>query len=155
LKPLLILCLGNEILSDDGFGPEVAKRLVESGDFADQAEVIFAPLAGFQLLEHLAGRHKVLIVDTIITGKVEAGTIKLYPAGVFTPSQHLNSSHQINLPTALELGRQMGMEMPQVIDVLTVEAQDVTTLCEELTPEVRLAVTEAVAEIKKWLAKNI
>ena len=154
LKPLLILCLGNEIISDDGFGPEVARRLMMNDDLSEDVEVIFAPVAGFKLLDFLTGRKKVLIVDSIRTGSDSPGTLHRFSAGVFTPSYHLTTSHQINLPTALELGRILGVDMPEVVDVVTVEAEDLETLSEELSPPVRQAVDGAVTLIKEWISQN-
>jgi len=154
LKPLLILCLGNEIISDDGFGPEVARRLMVNDYFSEQVEVIFAPVAGFKLLDLLTGRKKVLIVDTIRTGDAPPGTLNNFSAGAFTPSYHLTTSHQINLPTVLELGRILGVDMPEVVDVVTVEAEDLETLSEELSPSVHQAVDGAISLIEEWISQN-
>jgi hydrogenase maturation protease len=153
-KPLLVLCLGNEILSDDGFGPEVARRFLEEDSADLPADVVFAPLAGFGLLDLLSGRKRVLIVDTIRTGTTEAGTLHHFPAGVMTPSRNLTTSHQISLPTALEFGRRLSMDMPEVIDVLAVEAQDIETLSEKLTPAVSAAVKQALDFIHNWIRRN-
>jgi hydrogenase maturation protease len=148
----LILCLGNEVLSDDGFGPEVARRLHDLKIEDDDTEVIFAPLAGFALIDLLKFRERVLIVDTIRTGGHPAGYLHRFPAGVFTPSRCLTTSHQISLPTAIELGKMLDCSMPERIDVLAVEAEDVETLRESLTPSVASSVDDAVEYIQNWLA---
>jgi hydrogenase maturation protease len=154
LKPLLILCLGNEIISDDSFGPTVAVQLRTEARVADAADIVFAPVAGFHLLDLLAGRKKVLIVDTIVTGKSAPGTLHVFPAGIMTPSLHLTTSHQISLPTALDLGKKLGMEMPEVVDVCAVEAQDLETLSEEMTPVVRGAMHAALLHIREWVTRQ-
>lgn len=151
-KKTLILCLGNEIISDDGFGPAVADRLTEAGVADDDTEVVFAPLAGFALLQLLEGRDRVLVIDTIRSRKSPPGTLYSFPADVFTPSRNLTTSHQINLPTAVGLGRKLGIPMPDRIDVLAVEAEDLETLREEMTPAVSEAVSEAVDFIMNWLS---
>jgi hydrogenase maturation protease len=150
LKPILVLCLGNDILSDDAFGVEVAKALAASPP-VDSADVEFAPVAGFSLVEMLCHRKKALIVDTIQTYDCPPGTIHFFPAGQMAPSNHLVSSHQINLPTALALGTELGLDMPDVIDVLAVEAQDLTTLGCAMTPSVEEAVPDAVNRIGDWI----
>jgi hydrogenase maturation protease len=66
----------------------------------------------------------------------------------------LTTSHQINLPTALELGNRLGYAMPERIDILAVEAQDLETLSEELTPPVRAALPEALRLVREWIARN-
>jgi hydrogenase maturation protease len=151
---LLVLCLGNDILSDDAFGSAVAKRLNGNG-FGAGVEVIFTPTAGFGLLDLLRDRKAVLIVDSIITGKTEPGTLHFFPAGTLTPSYNLINSHQINLPTALELGKQLGMAMPSDIQVVAVEAQDVETIGEQMTPPVEKAVETALTAVKSWIDSKI
>lgn len=111
-------------------------------------------MAGFHLLDLFQGRDKILIVDTIVTGTAAAGTLHSFPAGVLTPSKHLTTSHQISLPTALELGKRLGLKMPEVVDVVAVEAQDLETLSEELTQPVRDALDGALARIRAWVAEN-
>ena len=149
--PILILCLGNEILSDDGFGPEVARHLLELPLDPDRVEVLFAPIAGFALIQLMNDRRSVLVVDSIQSGR-EPGTMRMFEAGEFTPSRNLTTSHQISLPTALELGRRLGCSMPQRVDVLAVEAQDVETLHEGMTVCVAGAVEPALEKIQLWLS---
>ena len=124
-------------------------------DQVEQVDVIFAPVAGFYLLDLLAGRKKVLIVDTIRTGKVVPGTLQSFPSNAFIPGGYrLTISHQVSLPTALELGRRIGMDMPEVIDLIAVEAEDLETIREELTPSVHAAVDKAIELIKEWISRN-
>lgn len=151
MKPILVLCLGNEVLSDDSFGFHVAQRLICAGATDDQADIMFSSIAGFSLLDLLTGRSRVLVVDTIQTG-ARPGTIHFFPAGNLTPSRHLIISHQISLPTAIALGRLIGLEMPETIDVLSVEAKDVETLSESMTPEIGASLDEAVVRVGEWIS---
>jgi hydrogenase maturation protease len=139
------------MVSDDAFGPAVARVLREEPELSHRADVLFAPVAGFHLLDFFQGREKILIVDTIVTGKAAPGTLHRFPAGSLTPSNHLTTSHQISLPTALELGKRLGLKMPEVVDVVAVEAQDLETLSEEMTPPVQAALDEALLCIRTWV----
>ncbi|MFZ5433047.1 MAG: hydrogenase maturation protease [Calditrichota bacterium] len=154
MKSLLVLCLGNEIISDDRFGPVIAQRLQSESEADLGADVIFAPVAGFFLLDYMTGRRAVLIVDTIRTGRAEPGTLHTFPAGILTPSKNLTTSHQINLPTVMELGKQMGVELPGQVDVIAVEALDLETLSEALTAPVQAAVEDTLNYIRRWIATN-
>lgn len=154
LKPALVLCLGNEVLSDDGFGAVAAGRLNQLAEVTERADVIFAPVAGFSLLDLLAGRERVLVVDTMRTGNVPPGTLHRFPAGIMTPSRHLCMSHQISLPTALRLGELLSVSMPARVDVLAVEAEDLETLREELTPAVAAAVDDAILLVRQWVVND-
>lgn len=149
----LVLCLGNEILSDDGLGFVVARQLQQSQAPID-ADVCSAALAGFALLDLLAGRREVLIVDAIITGKSHPGTIYSFPASHLAPTWNLVGSHHISLPTAIEFGRLYRMTMPESVDVIAVEVSDVQTLHEGLTPLVAKAVPEVVARVRHWAGRG-
>ncbi len=153
-RPILILCLGNEVLCDDAFGPMVAKLIDGLQQSCDNVEVIFAPLAGFRLLELLHGREKVLIVDSIVSENCRPGTLHFFPMGNLTPSRGLTTSHQMSLPTALDLGRKLGYPMPEHIDVLAVEVADNTTLSERPTDAVAAAVPVAADHIGQWLGAH-
>lgn len=146
----LVLCLGNEILSDDGLGFVVARQLQDSAISID-ADIHFAALAGFSLVELLAGRGAVVIVDAIMTGESKPGTIYSFPADHLAPTWNLVGSHHIALPTAIEFGRLYGMLMPDRVDVIAVEAADVQTLHEGLTPQVASAVPEVIARVREWV----
>ncbi len=155
MSSTLVLCLGNDVLSDDAFGFHLARRLQEQEELEGKADVQFAPLAGFNLLPLLQNHERLLIVDTIVTGRALPGTIHFFPMGEETPSRLLTSSHQISLPHALALGRALGMAMPESIDVLAVEAQDVCTLSEEMTPPVEEALEPALSRVAEWIATSL
>jgi hydrogenase maturation protease len=151
MKPLLVLCLGNEVLSDDAFGFRIAEQLEKMKmELGNEVEIIAASMAGFNLLNFLQGRKKVLVVDTIMTGRAEPGSVHFFPLGDLVPSRGLTGSHEISLPTAITLARLMEIDTPEDIDVLAVEAGDVLTLSEEMTEPVRAAVPEAIEFIKGW-----
>lgn len=156
MKSVFILCLGNEIVADDGFGFAVSREL--EGDPLldnDDVEVEFAARAGYYLIDCLSGRRRALIVDTIRTEHDEPGTLRFHEKDAFTSSRHLTSSHQISLPTALRLAEELKVPMPERIDVLTVEALDLETLTEQLTPQVAAAVPRAVELIRKWITEEV
>jgi hydrogenase maturation protease len=151
MRPPLILCLGNEILTDDSFGFRIAQILQKQSVCSDNIEVIFASLAGFGLLDLLEKRDRVLIVDSIVTGEAEPGTLHFFESGHFAPAKNLTCSHQISLPVAITFGRELGMDMPNQIDILAVEAHDVETLSERMTAAVEAAIVPAIKRIHEWI----
>lgn len=147
----LILFLGNELLSDDAFGPELHARLAHDPELSARADLVSAPVAGFYLLDFLAGHGRALIVDSIMSGREEPGTIHYFPLDPEAPGRHLTGSHQISLPTALALGRQLGYDMPDEVDVLAVEAADVVSLGGALTPAVEASLERAERCVRDWV----
>jgi len=149
LKPDLVLCLGNEILADDALGYRVAELVEHQPSVTGRVDVIFAARAGFALLDLMSGRTRVLIVDSIHLG-AEPGTIHVFPMSIDAPGRNLTCSHQLSLPAALALGFKLGYELPKQIDILAVEAGDISTLGGDMTPNVRASIPDVLSLIGDW-----
>ena len=139
----LVLGLGNPILSDDGVGIRVAHE-VSNRLKNPQVTVSETSAAGLSLLDSIVGYDKVIIIDAIQTEKGQAGQIYRMKTEDFSLTKRLSSPHQINLATALELGKMLNLAMPEKITVFAVEAKDVTSFGEKCTPEVEKAIPEVV-----------
>ncbi len=146
MSSTLILGMGNPILSDDGVGLEVARRL-EEGPLPDGVEVRRSEVAGLRLLELMRGYDKVVIVDALRSGR-QPGEIVRYGAREFRGGHRYGSAHSIGLDTALELGRRLGVPMPDDVTVFAVEAEDVETFGEELSPPVAAAAGRVVELVR-------
>ena len=100
--------------------------------------------AGLSLLDSIVGYDKVIIIDAIQTKKGKAGQLYRMEPEDFSFAKHFSSPHQINLVTALELGKMLDLAMPQKITIFAVEAKDITSFSEKCTPEVEQAIPEVV-----------
>ncbi|MCK5181886.1 MAG: hydrogenase maturation protease, partial [Dehalococcoidia bacterium] len=119
----LVLGLGNPILSDDGAGIRVAQDVREKLN-DPQITVSETSAAGLSLLDSIVGYDKVIIIDAVQTEKGQAGQIYHMEPEDFSFTKHFTSPHQINLVTALELGKMLNLNMPQEISIFAVEAKD-------------------------------
>jgi len=146
----LVLGLGNPILSDDGVGIRVAQ---EVGEKLNDPQITVAETseAGLSLLDSIVGYDKVIIIDAVQTREGNAGQIYRMGPQDFSSAKHLSSPHQINLVTALELGKMLDLAMPQEITIFAVEAKDITSFSEKCTPEVERAIPEVVKMVLKEL----
>ena len=150
----LVIGLGNEIASDDGAGIATA-RILET-QFADRAdvEVVALPWAGCALLDVLRGRRRAAIVDCLVTGSNQPGTIVHIDESDMAGSVRLNSFHDISYPTVMALGREMGWEMPETIAIWGIEATSCDTFGEELSPPVAAATHEVARQVTEFLARD-
>lgn len=143
----LILGLGNPLVSDDSVGLRVAAELARRLAGRPDVEVGEDYWGGLRLMERMIGFDRAIVVDAIVTGAPPGTLHRLTPADV--PTQRSASAHDVNLPTALALGRQAGARLPpdgQIV-LVGIEARDVLTFSEECTPAVAAAVPAAVQEV--------
>jgi hydrogenase maturation protease len=140
----LVLGLGNPLLKDDSVGLRVAKMLREILPQNEQIEIDEDYWGGLRLMERMIGFDRAVIIDAIQTGAAPGTIHVLSPDDV--PTQRSASAHDMNLPTALALGRQAGAYLPDSKDILLIgiEAADVQTFDESLSPEVEAALPHAV-----------
>ncbi len=163
----LILGLGNPILTDDGVGVKVAEAVQAALPTDVSVEVSEVSVGGLTLMERMVGYQRVILIDACTwtpppdhsTGASERpnqrwtgqpGTIHrltLEELRSISPTQHSVSSHDTSLATALEMGRQMGLSLPEEIIIYAIEVENVTDFGDEPTPAVARSipqVTEAV-----------
>lgn len=139
----LVLGIGNPILSDDGAGIKVAREVGKQLN-SPQVTVAETSGAGLSLLDSIVGYDKVIIIDAIQTKKGQAGQIYHMGPKHLSSAKYFSSPHQINLFTALELGKVLNLAMPQEITIFAVEAKDITSFNDKCTPEVEQAIPEMV-----------
>jgi hydrogenase maturation protease len=141
---VLILGLGNAILRDDGVGIKIVRHLAQSDPYAE-VDLKEAEVAGFALLDLLEGYERVVVVDAVRLRDTEPGEIVVFSADALQPSLHLVAGHQIDLPSALELGRQLGRPVPEAVHIVGVQVADDRTFDEHCSPAVEAAIPAAAA----------
>lgn len=139
----LVLGLGNSILTDDAVAFAIVEGVRERIDRED-VTVSQASVGGLGLLDLVVGYDRVIILDAIQTGLADPGHLHRLTPDEFRGSVRAASSHDVSLTSALELGRQLRKDIPREIVIIAVEAADVETFGEELTPAVAAAVPQAV-----------
>jgi len=69
-RPILVAGIGNLFLGDDGFGPEVVRRLVEAGQIPEHVRVVDYGIRGMHLAyDLLEGYDALVIVDAVPHGE--------------------------------------------------------------------------------------
>ena len=142
----LLLGLGNPILKDDSVGLKVVRELGEKVPKKD-IDIEEASLANIDLLESIGTYDRLIIVDSIKTGEGSPGELYQLSLDDLRSTLHLSSPHDINLATALELGKRLGMHVPSEIRIYAIEIEDNQTFSETCTPSVERAIPRIVEEI--------
>ena len=141
------LRLGNPILGDDGIGWKVAEEIIKQKFFeSTTVEVDCLAVGGLTLMERMVGYQRAILIDAIQTGTRTPGsvvTMRLEDV----PEQragHITSAHDVSLLTAIQLGREMGVQLPEMIFIVGIEAQRVYDISEELSPSLRSIIPNAI-----------
>ena len=145
-KPLGIIGLGNELLSDDGVGirivRELSKRLTGRDVVCEELSI-----GGLPMLDVLTSYERCIIVDAVVTGEHPSGTAYRFVHSPGRPGRTAKSSHQIDLAQVLSLAALMGADLPQTVTVYGVEAGDTTTFRDSCTEEVSRAIPLVVETV--------
>lgn len=150
-KPILVLGLGNDILTDDAIGLLVIRHLRTVLGEKSPADLCETTEMGLALLDYVVGYREVIIVDSIQTGQAAPGFIHEVDAVELTRLAG-RTPHFLGVGDTLALGRQLGLPMPERVRILAVEVHDPFTLATEMTPAVRTALPLVVRRILAVMA---
>jgi len=143
----IVVGLGNPILSDDSVGIKVAGLVKQQIPDNSGVTVIEAYAGGLRLMEAIAGYDRAIIVDAMKSGTQPPGTVQRLSLDALARTRNTLCAHDGDLSTALALGRDLGLAMPDMVEVIGIEAEEVEHFSEELTSGVRAALPAAVKEV--------
>ncbi len=145
--PILVLGLGNMLLSDDGVGPALVEELSDSvAHWNGRVEFLDGGTQGLALLGQLTGRQALIIVDAMKTG-APPGTIHrltLHDLRELSPGRR-NSGHEGNAGELLAAA-QLIDELPNRLFIVGVEAEKLETGV-GLSTAVRESLSEASSQV--------
>ncbi|HEV7713253.1 MAG TPA: hydrogenase maturation protease [Asanoa sp.] len=111
--PVLVAGIGNVFLGDDGFGPAVARALVERGDLPDQVRVVDYGIRGLHLAYDLLDGVGALILVDALPGDAAPGTISVLEVGPGDlPAGAGVDAHAMDPATVLATLRRLGGTLP-------------------------------------------
>ncbi len=151
----LVLGLGNEYAGDDAAGV-LAVRVLRA-ELAGDADVVESAASGLALLETFDGYDRAVIVDSIHTGRVPAGTIietGLAELGLATAP----SLHQAGIPELAAIARRLDMVFPDQTRVFAVEVAGPLTFGAPLSQAVAAAIAplgrRVLEQVKRWASED-
>jgi hydrogenase maturation protease len=143
---VLIIGLGSPIMTDDAIGLEVVQEIEDM--HLEGVETRQEAVGGLDIIPLMWGYRNVIIVDAIQTGMYEPGTIMFFDPEDFNETIGDASAHDINLATAMRIGREMEPEMmPDKVCFIAIEAEDIGTVNEGMTPRLVEAKPSAVRAV--------
>ncbi len=113
-KPILVLGLGNILLQDEGVGVHVVEHLLTL-DLPDHVELLDGGTAGFDLLDPIADRQKVVIIDAI-DGDLPPGTMVRFGLDQLDTERPTRQSlHEVSIGETFAAARRLGVAPAEVV----------------------------------------
>jgi len=122
-KGVVVLGLGNVLLSDEGIGVHIVRRLAKTHPRSRKVKFIDFGTGGLALLHLIANRKKVVIIDCANMGDTP-GTIRRFAADQVKSVKRLAnfSLHQLDILRIIEMSKQLG-ERPDAVIFFGIQPQ--------------------------------
>ncbi|HUI94171.1 MAG TPA: HyaD/HybD family hydrogenase maturation endopeptidase [Xanthobacteraceae bacterium] len=148
---ILVLGLGNILLSDEGVGVRVVEALAASHDLPDDVEVLDGGTSGMDLLDMVADRDCLIVADAVNADGPAGRLIRLENDDIRMLFETRFSPHQLGLSDLLANLRLIG-RAPRRIVVVGVVPQELG-LGLDLSPAAAVGRDAAVGMIVDELAR--
>lgn len=110
---VLIMGIGNLLLGDEGVGVHAVRGLAER-DLPPGVDVLDGGTAGADLIDHMAGRAKVVVIDAA-DGDGPPGTVYRCEAEELLGQRGALSLHEFGLTDSLRMASQLGCAPERVV----------------------------------------
>jgi hydrogenase maturation protease len=126
MKPsILVLGVGNVLMSDEGVGVQCIHRLDHFFSFSENVRLFDGGTLGMQLLGPMGEASSLIAVDCAILGLTPGAISRFTEEELQAASTEKHSMHEVSFTEALFMAKSMGMLPPTIIYVM--EPQDITT----------------------------
>ena len=141
MQPTLVMGIGNILLRDEGVGVRVVEAM-QRIDVPEDVELIDAGTAGADLVDIVADRRKLIVVDAIEAGEEPGTILRLIPEDLLPQGEEAISIHQLGLVESLAMAKHLGCA-PREVSIVGIQPGEINPGM-ELTPEVADAVPKAI-----------
>lgn len=147
---ILVLGLGNLVMSDDSAGVRVIQGLLQRHSFPLGVTVLDGGTLGLDLLPYLEGVERLLVVDAVETGRPAGTIVRLSGDEIPLALATKVSPHQMGLKDLLTVADLQG-HAPREMVLWGVQPGSIE-MAMELTPEVAAAIEPLEVHVLRELA---
>jgi hydrogenase maturation protease len=148
---VLVLGIGNLVMSDDGVGVKVVQQLQREYCFPENVEIMDGGTLGLDLLPKLEGIDHLIVVDAVETGRKPGTCVRLAGEELPVALETKVSPHQMGLKDLLSVAQLLG-HSPGDMVLVGVQPGSIE-MDTELTPEVEAALQVLVNNVLDELKK--
>ena len=149
---VLVLGIGNLVMSDDGVGVRVVQRLQRDFRLPESVDVMDGGTLGLDILPRLEGIERLIVVDAVETGERPGTCVRLVGDDIPLALETKVSPHQMGLKDLLSVALLLG-HIPREMVLVGVQPGSIE-MGTELTPDVESKVEVMLAtvldELRAW-----
>ena len=146
MKPILIICLGNPLMRDEGIGILLVSELSSHLAANPDVEVLDLGTGGLSVIHAITGREKIIFIDCAVMGQAPGTMLRFTPEQVHSTKVRMRYSlHEGDLLNTLELSRNLG-ECPDDIVIFGIEPKEIAQ-GEGLTSELQNNIQQYIQTI--------
>lgn len=151
-KNIVILCVGNLLLSDEGVGVHVAHELIQT-DLPPNVSIVEGGTDGFRLIDIITEADRLIVVDAV-RGGAEPGSLYRFDIDEVrhSPAGFKTSVHQIGILEVIDLSELIGKK-PHTT-VIGIEPKSLA-MSMELTPEIRDRIPRIIEMVREEIARSV
>jgi hydrogenase maturation protease len=153
-KAVIVIGLGNTLMSDEGAGVRVVQRLSDFAGRFPSVDFVEAGTGGMSILHLIKDRDKAIFIDCAKIGE-KPGVIRKFTPGEIKSSKMLvhQSLHEFDLIKIINMAYKLG-QCPAEVIIFGIEPQSVKPGC-ELSKILTDKLDEYVTAVCKELTKII
>ncbi len=151
-KMVIVLGIGNLLLSDEGFGVQVVKVLQQHYDFPSDVKVVDGGTLGWELVPVLEDARSLIIIDAVLGNKPPGSLYRFEANDVIRYFKQKLSTHEAGLQEILAYLTMKGKVFKHLI-ILGVEPHTLETgiqLSLEVKAKVSIVIEEILNILKQW-----
>ena len=153
-RRILIICVGNVLLLDEGFGPHLATELTDHYSLPPQVTVLDRGVMGMAMLSDLRAADEVLIIDALDNTGQPPGTILQFTPEDLADQQVFHGAHDTRLIDVLNAAALLGINPPVTCLGVQIESLSPEAFRIGLTPAVEAALPLMMEIVLDWLSER-
>ena len=150
MKPL-ILGIGNLLLSDEGVGVTAVQMLEKNPILTQYLDFIDGGTCGMELLDYIANRKHLIIIDAVLANKQAGEIVVLYNEQIPTFFTQKISPHQLGICDVLS-ALKLTDELPVNLCLIGIQPDSLEP-CIGLSPKIQAALPKVYEHLAEELMK--
>lgn len=151
-----LICIGNELLMDDGVGPAAARYLLSRYRFPDNVEILDRACMGMAIISDLRDCDFALVLDAVdVPGAVPGQVFSFEPTDVAPTPAGMTSLHDVRFADVLGSAEMLGISCRGHCFGIQAENMSPSEFVRALTPKVAAALPLLARNAVRYLGDEL